>query len=54
MSPWVGELFKNRSKQKKKTELIIMLKPTVVGGDTWKNELERSKTLLDRWYPENK
>ncbi|WHF55156.1 pilus (MSHA type) biogenesis protein MshL [Shewanella xiamenensis] len=52
--PWVGELFKNRSKQKKKTELIIMLKPTVVGGDTWKNELERSKTLLDRWYPENK
>ncbi|MFB2726650.1 pilus (MSHA type) biogenesis protein MshL [Shewanella mangrovisoli] len=52
--PLVGELFKNRSKQKKKTELIIMLKPTVVGNDTWKNELERSKTLLDRWYPENK
>ncbi|ABK49882.1 pilus (MSHA type) biogenesis protein MshL [Shewanella sp. ANA-3] len=52
--PLVGELFKNRSKQKKKTELIIMLKPTVVGGDTWRNELERSKTLLDRWYPENK
>ncbi|QYJ70986.1 pilus (MSHA type) biogenesis protein MshL [Shewanella sp. FJAT-51649] len=52
--PLVGELFKNRSKQKKKTELIIMLKPTVVGSDTWKNELERSKTLLDRWYPENK
>ncbi|MFV0596281.1 pilus (MSHA type) biogenesis protein MshL [Shewanella sp.] len=52
--PLVGELFKNRSMQKKKTELIIMLKPTVVGNDTWKNELERSKTLLDRWYPENK
>jgi MSHA biogenesis protein MshL len=52
--PFMGELFKNRSKQKKKTELIILLKPTVVGGDTWKNELERSKTLLDRWYPENK
>lgn len=52
--PLLGELFKNRSKQKKKTELIILLKPTVVGGDTWKNELERSKTLLDRWYPETK
>lgn len=52
--PLLGELFKNRSKQKKKTELIILLKPTVVGGDTWKAELERSKTLLDRWYPENK
>lgn len=52
--PLLGELFKNRSKQKKKTELIILLKPTVVDGDTWKNELERSKTLLDRWYPETK
>ncbi|GIU07696.1 pilus (MSHA type) biogenesis protein MshL [Shewanella glacialipiscicola] len=50
--PLLGELFKNRSKQKKKTELIILLKPTVVGVDTWKTELQRSKTLLDRWYPE--
>lgn len=52
--PFLGELFKNRSKQKKKTELIILLKPTVVGVDTWKTELQRSKTLLDRWYPETK
>lgn len=52
--PLLGELFKNRSKQKKKTELIILLRPTVVGVDTWKNELDRSKTLLDRWYPETK
>ncbi|MGL5390098.1 MAG: pilus (MSHA type) biogenesis protein MshL, partial [Shewanella sp.] len=52
--PLLGELFKNRSTQKKKTELIILLKPTVVGGDTWKTELERSKTLLDSWYPEPK
>lgn len=52
--PLLGELFKNRSNQKKKTELIILLKPTVVGGETWKTELERSKTLLDRWYPEPK
>ncbi|WP_338725936.1 pilus (MSHA type) biogenesis protein MshL [Shewanella baltica] len=52
--PYLGELFKNRSKQKKKTELIILLKPTVVGVDTWKTELQRSKTLLDRWYPETK
>ena len=50
--PLLGELFKNRSKQKKKTELIILLKPTVVSVDTWKTELQRSKTLLDRWYPE--
>lgn len=52
--PFIGELFKNRSQQKKKTELIILLKPTVVGVDTWKDELQRSKTLLDRWYPETK
>ena len=52
--PFLGEFFKNRNKQKKKTELIILLKPTVVGVDTWKTELQRSKTLLDRWYPETK
>ncbi|NMH65211.1 pilus (MSHA type) biogenesis protein MshL [Shewanella salipaludis] len=50
--PFLGEAFTNRSRSKKKTELIILLKPTVVGSDTWQNELKRSKALLDRWYPE--
>ncbi|MCL1068473.1 pilus (MSHA type) biogenesis protein MshL [Shewanella olleyana] len=50
--PFLGEAFTNRSKSTVKTELIIMLKPTVVGADTWSNELQRSKDLLDRWYPE--
>ncbi|GIU52517.1 MULTISPECIES: pilus (MSHA type) biogenesis protein MshL [Shewanella] len=50
--PFLGEAFTNRSKSTVKTELIIMLKPTVVGADTWTNELQRSKDLLDRWYPE--
>lgn len=50
--PFIGEAFTNRSKSTKKTELIIMLKPTVVGADTWSNELQRSKDLLERWYPE--
>jgi MSHA biogenesis protein MshL len=49
--PLLGEVFTNRSKQMKKTELIIMLKPTVVGVDTWQTELKRSKDLLDLWYP---
>lgn len=52
--PFVGELFTNRSKSIKKTELVILLKPTVVGANTWKDELQRSKELLDRWYPEEK
>jgi len=50
--PLLGELFTNRSKSLKKTELVILLKPTVVGADTWKQELQKSKALLDRWYPE--
>lgn len=52
--PFLGEAFTNRSKSLKKTELVILLKPTVVGAGTWKTELERSKALLDRWYPEDK
>ncbi|GGI87895.1 pilus (MSHA type) biogenesis protein MshL [Shewanella gelidii] len=50
--PYLGEAFTNRSKKAKKTELVILLKPTVVDGNTWKQELQRSKKLLDRWYPE--
>ena len=50
--PFLGELFTNRSRSLKKTELVILLKPTVVGANTWKEELKRSKELLDRWYPE--
>lgn len=49
--PFIGEAFKNRSKEKRKTELVILLKPTVVGADTWRKELERTRNLLDRWYP---
>ncbi|MDO6524140.1 pilus (MSHA type) biogenesis protein MshL [Motilimonas sp. 1_MG-2023] len=49
--PWVGELFTNRSKQTFKTELVILLKPTVVVDGTWQQELERSSTLLEKWYP---
>ncbi|WP_137224759.1 pilus (MSHA type) biogenesis protein MshL [Shewanella sp. MEBiC00475] len=49
--PFLGEAFTSRSKSKQKTELIIMLKPTVVGGDTWKGELKRSQDLIERWYP---
>lgn len=49
--PFIGEAFTNRSSSTRKTELIIMLKPTVVGGDTWANELKRSQDLIERWYP---
>jgi len=50
--PILGELFTNRKEQVQKTELIILIKPTVVGKGTWKKQLQRSQSLLEKWYPE--
>ncbi|MCL1057123.1 pilus (MSHA type) biogenesis protein MshL [Shewanella gelidimarina] len=50
--PFLGEAFTNRANSTVKTELVILLKPIVVGADTWESELKRSQELLDRWYPE--
>jgi len=50
--PLLGELFTNRQEEIKKTELIILIKPIVVGKGTWKNQLNKSKSLLDKWYNE--
>lgn len=48
--PVLGELFTNRRQREVKKELVIMLRPTVVGVDTWDTELEASRELLRRWY----
>ncbi|RUO23460.1 pilus (MSHA type) biogenesis protein MshL [Aliidiomarina iranensis] len=48
--PMLGELFTNRRQREVKKELVIMLRPTVVGVDTWDTELESSRELLRRWY----
>ncbi|MDD9197094.1 pilus (MSHA type) biogenesis protein MshL [Aliivibrio sp. S3MY1] len=50
--PALGHLFRNVSQLTQKTELVILLKPTVVGVDTWQEELERSRDLLQEWFPE--
>lgn len=50
--PVLGELFTNRKEEVKKTELIILIKPVVVGKGTWQNQLKKSKALLDKWYQE--
>ncbi len=50
--PMLGHLFRNVSKVTEKTELVILLKPTVVGVDTWLRELERSRDLLQEWFPD--
>ena len=50
--PGLGYLFRNVADKTQKTELVILLKPTVVGVNTWQKELERSRDLLKEWFPE--
>jgi len=50
--PIFGELFKSKSETTQKKELVIMLKPIVVGQDTWKNQLQDARSLLKQWFPE--
>ena len=50
--PALGHLFRNVSQLTQKTELVILLQPTVVGVDTWQEELERSRDLLQEWFPD--
>ncbi|PSU03072.1 pilus (MSHA type) biogenesis protein MshL [Photobacterium gaetbulicola] len=50
--PMLGHLFRNVNKLQVKTELVILLKPTVVGEQTWQQEVERSRALLNEWFPE--
>lgn len=49
--PALGNLFRNINNVTQKTELVILLKPTVVGVNTWQKELERSRDLLQEWFP---
>ncbi|RUO56452.1 pilus (MSHA type) biogenesis protein MshL [Pseudidiomarina homiensis] len=48
--PVVGNLFKNKRRTEQKKELVILIRPVVVGVDTWQQELERSSELLKQWY----
>ncbi|MDK9778913.1 MULTISPECIES: pilus (MSHA type) biogenesis protein MshL [Vibrio] len=51
--PALGHLFRNTSDVTQKTELVILLKPTVVGVNSWQKELERSRDLLQEWFPDS-
>jgi MSHA biogenesis protein MshL len=51
--PLLGELFKSKGQTTQKKELVILLKPVVIGQDTWKNQLQDARALLQRWSPEN-
>lgn len=47
--PLVGELFTNRQEIELKRELVILLKPTVVRENTWKEQLRRSQEAMADW-----
>ena len=52
--PVLGHAFRNTKKISQKTELVILLKPTVVTDQTWSQELQRSQRLLQDWFPESR
>lgn len=47
--PLLGELFTNRRESETKKELIILLKPTVVGPNTWSEQMQISRDQLTDW-----
>lgn len=51
--PFLGHLFRNVNRIKQKTELVILIKPSVVGDETWQDEIQRSRDLLNEWFPES-
>jgi len=46
--PIVGHAFKNTNRRNVKTELVILLKPTIIQGDeTWKQDLRDTRQRLE-------
>lgn len=52
--PWLGDipvvntLFKTKNKSKTKTELVILLRPIVVGANTWNDQLIESQQQMKK------
>ena len=47
--PVLGQLFTNKRQQETKKELIILLKPTIVGAGTWSKQMEQSRATMADW-----
>lgn len=47
--PILGNLFKNKRNSEVKKELVILIRPTVVDKDTWKQQLRRSRDQMADW-----
>ncbi len=47
--PILGNLFKSKREKESKKELIILLKPTVVGKNTMRQQIETSRAQMADW-----
>ncbi len=47
--PYLGNLFKSKREKETKKELIILLKPTVVGKNTMRDQIEASRAQMADW-----
>lgn len=47
--PLLGKAFQNIREKETKKELVILLKPTVVGENTWQEQLENSRSQMADW-----
>lgn len=47
--PILGNLFKSKHDVETKKELVILIKPTVVGPGTWREQLQKSRTQMADW-----
>ncbi|GAC13790.1 pilus (MSHA type) biogenesis protein MshL [Aliiglaciecola lipolytica] len=47
--PLLGNLFKSKNDVETKKELVILLKPTVVDANTWKQQLKQSRDQMADW-----
>ncbi|GAB58325.1 pilus (MSHA type) biogenesis protein MshL [Rheinheimera nanhaiensis] len=50
--PLLGKLFTSINKVEKKKELVILLKPTVVGDGVWQQQIRQSQDYISDWYPQ--
>jgi MSHA biogenesis protein MshL len=48
--PVIGHAFKNTNRRNVKTELVILLKPTIIqGDDAWKQDLRDARQRLEEY-----
>lgn len=51
--PLLGNLFRHTAQKTKKSELVILLRPTVVDNNTWSQKLDETADRFQDMYQEN-